>query len=97
MIGFKDIVEWQTVSGEKVIVGDVTLTPQSWALTIRWPNGGFVWNRPAAVLVQRGEETERIPIVDITFLAQLGLLGLSFIFSFYALIVSVRKRRDQNE
>lgn len=90
----KDIFKWQTISGDKVTVGDVTVTPQSQALTIRWPNGGLVWNRPAAVLVERGEQTERIPIVDVTRIAQLGLLGLSLVFTTMAIVLSVRRRRE---
>ncbi|MDH4137568.1 MAG: hypothetical protein OEW09_12775 [Anaerolineae bacterium] len=90
----KDMFKWQTISGDKVTVGDVTVTPQSQALTIRWPNGGLVWNRPAAVLVERGEQTERIPIVDVTRIAQLGLLGLSLVFTTMAIVLSVRRRRE---
>jgi hypothetical protein len=90
----KDMFRWQTTSGDKVTVGDVTVTPQSQALTIRWPNGGLVWNRPAAVLVERGEQTERIPIVDVTRIAQLGLLGLSLVFTMMAIVLSVRRRRE---
>jgi hypothetical protein len=86
----KDMFKWQTISGDKVTVGDVTVTPQSQALTIRWPNGGLVWNRPAAVLVERGEQRERIPIVDVTRVAQLGLLGLSLVFTMMAIVLSVR-------
>jgi hypothetical protein len=93
----KDMFKWQTISGDKVTVGDVTVTPQSQALTIRWPNGGLVWNRPAAVLVERGEQRERIPIVDVTRVAQLGLLGLSLVFTMMAIVLSVRRRRDRNE
>ena len=96
MAGLKEMLKWQRLSGDKVSVGDVTVTPQSQALTVRWPNGGFVWNRPVSVLVQRGEETERIPIVDVTRMAQLGLLGLGIVFSVVALMVSVRGRRVQN-
>ena len=58
MSKLKDRIQWQAVSGEEVTVGDVTLTPQSQALTIRWPNGGFVWNRPVSVLVERGGQTD---------------------------------------
>ena len=90
----KDMFKWQTISGDKVTVGDVTVTPQSQALTIRWPNGGLVWNRPAAVLVERGEQTERIPIVDVTRIAQLGLLGLSLVLTTMAIVLSVRRRRE---
>jgi hypothetical protein len=93
----KDVIQWQTVSGEAVKVGDVALTPQSHALTVRWPNGGFVWNRPVAVLVERGGQTERIPVVDVTRIAQLTLLGLGFVFTIVTLMLSIRKRRDKNE
>jgi hypothetical protein len=93
----KDVVQWQTVSGEAVTVSDVTLTPQSQALTVRWPSGGLVWNRPTAVLVERDGQTERIPIVDVTRIAQLTLLGLGFVFFVVTLMLSIRKRRDRNE
>jgi hypothetical protein len=74
----KDVIQWQTVSGNPMTVGDVTVTPQSQALTVRWPFGGFVWNRPVAILVERRglHSAERIPIVDVTRIAQLGLFGL---------------------
>lgn len=97
MAQFKEMFQWQTVSGDKLTVGDVTLTPQSQALTVRWPNGGLVWNRPVAVLVERGGQTERMPVVDVTRMAQLGLLGLGFVFSMVTFILSVRRRRDRNE
>ena len=93
----KEMFTWQTLSGDKVAIGDVTVTPQSQALIVRWPNGGFVWNRPAAVLVERGEGTERIPIVDVTRLAQWGLLGLSLVFFMATLLLPVRRGRDRNE
>lgn len=93
----KEIVEWQTVSGDRVTAGHVTLTPQSQALTLRWPNGGLVWNRPVAVLVERDGQSERIPIVDVTRLAQVGLLGLSVFFVLATLFRSNRRRRGQNE
>lgn len=48
----KGIIRWQTLSGEPITVGDVTITPQSQALIIRLPFGGLVWNRPVAVLVE---------------------------------------------
>ncbi len=89
----KDVVQWQTISGEEVTIGDVTLTPQSQALTLRWPNGGGVWNRPVAVLVERDGQTERVPIVDVTRVAQLTLFGMSLVFSLVTVVLSIRKRR----
>lgn len=93
----KEMLQWQTVSGNKVAVGDVTVRPQSRALTVRWPRGGLVWNRPTAVLVEQGEETERVPIVDVTRMAQLGLLGLSLVFSIITVALSIRRRRNRDE
>jgi hypothetical protein len=84
----KEMINWQTETGDSVAVGDVTLTPQSRALVVRWPNGGWVWNRPVAVLVQRGEEMERIPIVDATRRAQVGLMGLALLFGLVSLVLS---------
>ena len=87
----------ETVSGETMTVDDVAVTPQSQALTLRWPNGGWVWNRPVAVLVERGEVEERIPIVDVTRLAQLGLFGLSLVFVVLGLVMWVMGRSRSDE
>ncbi len=89
-----EIIKWQTVSGEAVTVGDVTVVPQSQALTLRWGrHGGLVWNRPAAILVERGGRTERIPIIDFTRAAQLGMLGFCLVLCMVALVVSYRRWR----
>ena len=84
----------QTHSGEAVSVGDATVTPQSQALILRWPNGGFVWNRPLAILVERDGDKERIPIVDVTLVAQAALLGLTVAFSVGILMLSALRRRE---
>jgi len=86
--------KWQTMSGETTIQGDLAVTPQSRALTIRWPNGGWVWNRPAAVLVDQGGEQRRIPIVDVTRIVQLMLYGLSLVFVLSGLYMMIQKRRE---
>jgi hypothetical protein len=58
-------------------VGDVTVTPWARALVVRLPRGGFVWNRPTAVTVQRAGAERRLPVVDVTRLLQLALLALA--------------------
>ncbi len=88
MASIEDMISWKTETGDSVEAGDVTLTPQSRALLVRWPNGGWVWNRPVAVMVERGGETERLPIVDVTRKAQVGLLGLAAVFGLAALVLS---------
>jgi hypothetical protein len=95
MSKMKDVVQWRTVSGEPVTAGDITLTPQSQALTVRFPKGGFVWNRPVAVLVERDGQMERIPVVDVTRIAQVFLLGLGFVFFVVGLMLSVRNKERQ--
>ena len=91
-------VHWETRTGDPVVINDdalgrVTLTPQSQALTIRWPYGGWVWNRPLAILVERGAQTERTPIVDVTRVAQLGLFAFSLIFSLF-IIITINTRKE---
>ena len=87
----------QTISGPSVTRGDLTVTPLAQALSIRLPFGGFVWNRPVAVLVERDGRLERITIVDITRLIQLGTLGLGLLFSFMIWLVSSRRKELKDE
>jgi len=93
----KQVMQWRTRSGDRVTADGVTVTPQAQALTVRWPNGGLVWNRPVAVLVQQGEQTERVPIVDVTLVVQWILFGFSLVFSVIILLLSARQRRERNE
>ena len=89
--------QWQTISGGQVTVGDVALTPESRALIVRWPRGGLVWVRPVALVVERGEEQERVLIADVTRELQLGLLGFAIIAALLALAIParvIRRRRD---
>ena len=94
MMEIKERVQWQTTSGEAVAVGDITVIPQSQALTVHLPFGGFVWNRPTAVVVERDGRAERIPIYDVTRVLQLGLLGLSLVFAFAPWIKSARRKES---
>lgn len=95
MAYLRDIVNVQTVYGERVTAGEVSVTPQSQALIVRWPNGGWVWNRPVAVLVERNGTRERIPIVDVTRLIQWGLLGLAAAFTTVGLASRAPGRRNR--
>ena len=71
------IVSWQTVDGETAAAAGYQVTPQSQALVIRLPFGGFVWNRPVAVKVRTNESEETIPIVDATLVTQLTIYLLA--------------------
>lgn len=91
MSALKSTVQWQTEYGKTIVVGDVRVTPQSQALIIRWPNGGWVWNRPTAVLVEQDGQVERIPVMDVTRIIQIGLLGISLIFLVMRILTSRKK------
>ena len=87
----------QTISGDQTIVGDTIVTPQSQSVTLRWPYGGLIWNRPAAVLVEQDDHTTRIPVIDVTRILVWGLLGLGLFFAIVTALLSNQQRRNKNE
>ncbi len=71
------MIRWQSRTTTPMQAGNFTLRLQARALQVRWPGGGFVWNRPVAVLVEsEAGKQARLPIVDVTRLMQLGLVAL---------------------
>ncbi len=87
------ILEVRTLSGRPVQAGDMTITPQSQAVLVRLPFGGLVWNRPAAVIVEREGRTTRMSIVDVTRLAQVALA----FFSIGLVMMARRQARKKKE
>ena len=90
---FRDMVQFQVHSGNEVTVGDVSLIPQSQAFVFRTPYGGWVWNRPVAVVVRQAGQERRLPIPNPTLMARLAMLGLSFVLAALSLIYPVLSRR----
>jgi hypothetical protein len=75
MPGSPNLVQLTTVRGQPILAGDMRVTPESQALVVRLPFGGLVWHRPTAITVERaGRAVQRLPIVDLTRVAPLGLL-----------------------
>jgi hypothetical protein len=93
MSRLNSFVQIQTLFGEPVSLDGIIVTPQSRALSVRWPYGGWVWNRPVAVLVEQGDRIERLPIVDVTRLAQVVLVALGLVVSSVTLAIAVLQRR----
>ena len=87
----KDVFEWKTVSGEPVIVRDMTITPQSQALIVRWPMGAFVWHRPTALLVEQQGQIKRYRIIDVTRILQLGLFCAALLVSIIGSRILIRR------
>ena len=97
MTQLKDQFQVQTVVGQPVIVGDISVTPQSQAIIVRLPIGGFVWNRPTALLVEQDGQAKRIPIRDLTRILQLGLLGFCVVLSIVRLMKFFNERSSDHD
>ena len=87
-----DFIRVETSAGEPVTRDGVTVVPEAQSILVRWPHGGLVYSRPAAVQVTRGDETERIPVVDITRLVQIGLLIWAGLFILFGLLIRRRAK-----
>lgn len=88
MANFTDFVQLKTVQGTAVQTPHHTLIPESQALIIKFPYGGFVWQRPTAVLVQQGEQIRRYPITDVTRLATWSVLAASLLVTLLLRLLS---------
>ena len=73
------LVQLKTIKGEPIEHMDLIMRPVSQSLIIRLPFSGFVWNRPAAVEIDEAGKLRRIPIVDVTLLAQISLFISSLV------------------
>jgi len=89
----REMVEWQQHAGDTLSLGNVSLTPLSQALVIRTSIGGYVWNRPVAVLVQRDGQEQRLPILNVILMARLAMLGLGLALAGLGLMNSALRRR----
>jgi hypothetical protein len=99
MARLRDVVEVRTRARDPIQVGERTITLQSKAVSVRWPGGGWVWNRPVAALVERDGEVERIPIVDVTRVAILAMVGATALLWLLALsrwMVQRQERKDDD-
>jgi hypothetical protein len=81
MAALSKYIKYQTFSGDPVTNGDTVITPISSALSISLPFFGFVWNRPSVLIVESKDGTQKVPIIDVTRVAQLGLLGTGFLIT----------------
>ena len=93
-MNFKDVIVWKTESGAPVTVQGTTVTPQARVLRVQLPFGGFVWNRPSAVLVQHNGRQEHIPIIDITRSVTIALLGATVLLWLLIARLTGQKQSD---
>jgi hypothetical protein len=72
----KRTIEWRSVTGATILVGDRSVTLEALTVVVKLPFGGIAWTRPSAVIVERGGKVERIPIHDVTRIVRATMLAL---------------------
>ena len=83
----QDLISWETKSSVPVQVDDLTITPQAQALTVQTPFGGFVWNRPSAVVVGENGRIDHHPIPDVTRSALITFTAITILFNLLLFII----------
>lgn len=75
------ILTQQTNTGEPVAVSNFTVYPvaRSYQVKIPGANGGIIWNRPVAVIVEDYDgERQVIPVIDLTRWLQIAIVAAGF-------------------
>jgi hypothetical protein len=88
-------VQWFESPGRPLTVGGTVMTGQARHLAVRWPGGGLSWSRPAAVVVERDGQTERLPIHDPTRAAQVAWLASALFLVLAGLWLPRHARRTE--
>ncbi|MDQ5852591.1 MAG: hypothetical protein M3380_11095 [Chloroflexota bacterium] len=92
MARLRNLIRWQRSQGTPVKIGAVTVIPEARSLIVRWPHGGYVWNRPVAIIVNRQGTTRRLRIVDVTRRLELALLSTPLVLAIAERYLQARKR-----
>jgi hypothetical protein len=87
-------IQLQSASGTPITVGDVTVTPWSQSLIVRLPFGGFVWNRPSSIVIERDGHVERKAILDVSRVLQVGIIAMGLVAAIGARAMSSRSRKS---
>ena len=83
----------ETLPSESIQTGPNKITPFSQAVKLMLPGsrGGLIWNRPYSVLVQGDDGSEQVlPVVDVTRIAQLILIGIGLAFGILFWLINRR-------
>lgn len=89
--------QWKIQDGAPITVGGRTLTPQTRVLSVRFPFGGYVWHRPAAVLVAENGRSQRLPIPDPTRMILIAVAVVSMVIAILAKLQSSKVAKWQGD
>jgi hypothetical protein len=91
----KSILVQQTIAGEPVNVGEVSVYPVARSYRINFPSarGGIVWNRPLAVIVEDSSGSRQIiPVQDRTRQLQIAILAAGFVSTLLTWLIFRRSK-----
>jgi hypothetical protein len=83
-------------NGAPQFVDLYTLTPETLVVHARWGDWGYAWVWPIGVRATRAGSSQRLPIVDVTRWAQLGI-GLAVVVFSAGFWIRSRRRRAPQE
>ena len=79
MSPFSKYLSWNQERGEPIYWDKLTVTPESQSLSLQVPYFHFSWNRPVAVYVNDGQREQRVRVMDMTRIIQLGIFSAGLI------------------
>lgn len=60
-------------------------------------NWGWIWNRPRGIMIEEGDQSQRVPILDYSRITQAVFYGVSFILGLIGMIFMIgRKGGEQH-
>lgn len=92
-----NFIHVETNAGQPFNTGKVKIIPFARSVRFEFPGatGGFIWNRPVSLLVDKGDGSEQVlNIPDMTRRAQIALLGFGLVGGlFLSLLYKVINKR----
>jgi len=92
----QDHIIYRTQVGQTVRQAGLLVTPISKEVVLRLPYLHLAWRWPSAIIVERADGQERLPIVDFTRLFQFGMFAIgAFLILVMWLIGSASNNEDK--
>jgi hypothetical protein len=87
----------QETRGQQISAYGREIIPIGRLWKIRWPGGGLLWHRPAAIEVRQGEQVARLPIADMSRRVSVILVAISTLTALGAVWRLQRRLRERNQ
>ncbi len=96
----------QVIAGSPIERHGIRIIPQSEAISLSWASHRsssspfwlrLIYDRPTGLLLEQGQTTEYIPIVDVTRLAQISLWALALLFLLLPWLFAAKPKSNRAE